>query len=408
MPNFLTRDLEIMFENVIEGFDSQCIISREAETSFPNSQSMQRANDTWYRPQEYRTNIVTGVDISASADTDIIQRQVQSVFRTPDNVRYSINFLENRDPDILARMGDAAAIDLAASVDRNLYAAAANQGSIVIRKVGAFTFDDAARAEEAMLNRGVGQSRARKLFMNAADYRAITGELGGRAYMGDTSKAAYSRSQVPDIANFNTFRTDNLFNLPVIGTVTGTTVSGAQSFSPSAMTGDLPTDNRRMTLVVAGANIANTKVGDAFTIAGVNALHNIDKSDTGALMTFRIIGGAGTANLVITPAIIATGPYRNVSAAAGAGAAVVFLNTATRPANVFWAQGAVALDYGTVNMRKDSGVDVMTATTKQGVPITMGYSTNLMTGLMSIRFITRYAITVLDPEACGIIIANQV
>jgi len=88
MGNALTKDLEIMFENLIEGFDAACVMSRAVDTSYPDPKAMQRANDTFYRPQNYRTSIVTGVDISGQSDTDIIQRQVPTTFRTPDNVRY--------------------------------------------------------------------------------------------------------------------------------------------------------------------------------------------------------------------------------------------------------------------------------------------------------------------------------
>ena len=204
--------------------------------------------------------------------------------------------------------------------------------------------------------------------------------------------------------------TDNYYNLAVTGTVSGTTVSGAQSFTPTAMTAGVPTDNRRMTLTVAGVNIANTKVGDAFTIAGVNAVHMIDKSDTGSLQSFRIISGQGTASLVITPAIIATGPYQNVTAVAGAGAALVFLNTATKPVNAFWRQGAVTIDYGRPAFDEfdGAGVTVMSATTKQGVPLAMMAAAGVLTGKLTCRFTTMYAATVLLPEQCGLILANQV
>lgn len=408
MPNSLTRDLEIMFEHLVEDFEASCVISREATTSYPDPKAMQRSNDVFYCPQNFRFNVVQGVDISAQADTDLIQRQVPTVFRTPDNTRYSINILENRDPILMQRAGSAMGEHLAAQIDANLYATVAAQASIVIRKVGALSWEDVGRAEATLISRGGADLGGRKLFMNPFDYAEITRDLGNRAYMGDVNKDAYSRSKVPDLATFRTFRTDNLANLVAVGTVTGTTVNGAQSFTPSAMTGDLPTDNRRMTLTIAGANIANIKNGDAFTIAGVNAVHNIDKSDTGQLMTFRIISGGGTSTPVITPAIIATGPYRNVTAAAGAGAAITFLNTATRGVNAFWSEGAVALDFGNTKWETDAGVKVMTATTKQGVPIAMGYSQGLMNGLLQVRAMTRYATTVLDPERCGIIIGNQV
>lgn len=408
MPNSVSKILEIMFENLIEGFDAACVMSRAVETSYPDPTSMQRSNDVFYRPQNYRTSIVTGVDISGQNDTDILQRQVPTVFRTPDNVRYSLNFLENRDPIHLERMGKSAAIDLAANIEANLLSTVALQGAIVVKKVGALTWDDGATAEALMLSRGVPAGRARKMFLNPFDFKDVAKDLGNRAYIGDLAKDAYIRSQVPNIATFETFRTDSLYNLAAIGTVTSTVVSGNQSFTPTAMTGDLPTDNRRMTLTVSGANIANTKDGDSFTIQGVNAVHNIDKTDTGQLMTFRIVSGGGTANLVITPAIIITGPYKNCSAQAGNNSPLTFLNTVTKPVNAFFADGAVTLDFGDISVFNDKGgVTWMKARTKQGVPIAMGYEQNMMKGTVSIRCVTRYATTVLDPEMTGVIIANQ-
>jgi len=408
MANSLTKDLEIMFENFVEGYDAACVISREAESSFPDPQSMQRAADTFYRPQNYNASVVTGLDVSAATKTDVIQRQVPTVFRTPDNVVYTFDGKELRDPDHKRRMGDAAAARLAAEIDKNLYATVAAQAGIVVKKAGALTWDDGATAEALLLSRGIGAGRERKMFLNPFDYKDIAKDLGNRAYLGDRSKDAYERSKVPDIAGFATFRTDNVANLTVTGTVSGTTVSGAQSFTPTAMTGEVPTDNRRMVLNVAGANIANIKAGDAFTIANLNAVHQIDKSDTGQLMTFRVISVAGGgANLTITPAIIATGPYQNVTAAAANSAALTFLNTATKPVNAFWTQGAVTLDYGKLAFPNGQGAAVMTATTKNGVPLLMSANFTNLAGKVDIRCTTLYAATVLEPEQCGIIIANQ-
>lgn len=410
MPNSLTKDLEIMFGEYIDGYDAACVISREAETSYPKPESMQRAGDVFYRPQNYMANVVTGLDVSAAAQTDVIQRMVPTVYRQPDNVVYSLDARELRDADHMKQMGKAAATRLAAEIDKNLYATVAAQAGIVVRKVGALASRDGAVAEATMLSRGIGAGVQRKLFMNPFDHVDITENLSGRQFMGDLTKGAYERSQVPDIAGFRTFRTDNVANLATVGTVASTIVSGAnQTRTVTAMTGDLPTDNRRMVLNVSGANIANIKAGDSFTLAGVNAVHQIDKSDTGQLMTFRVISVAGGgANLTITPAIIATGPYQNVTGAAVNSAPLTFLNTATRPVNAFWAQGSVALDYGRLTFPSDEGAKVMTATTKNGVPLVMSYSFNHLTGVTTARCHTLYATTVLEPEHCGIIIANQV
>jgi hypothetical protein len=156
MANSLTKDLEIMFENYVDGYDAACVISREAETSYPEPQTLQRASDVFYRPQNYNANIVTGLDVSASAKTDVIQRMVPTVYRTPDNVVYTFDGKELRDPVHKERMGKAAAVRLAAEIDKNLYATVAAQAAITVKKVGAISWTDGAQAEALMISRGIG------------------------------------------------------------------------------------------------------------------------------------------------------------------------------------------------------------------------------------------------------------
>jgi hypothetical protein len=96
-----------------------------------------------------------------------------------------------------------------------------------------------------------------------------------------------------------------------------------------------------------------------------------------------------------------------VTAAAASGATLTFLNNTTKPVNVFWSQGAVALDYGRLNFPSGLGAEVLTATTKNGVPLVMVAQINAQTGKVFVRNTTLYAATVLDPEKCGIIIAGQ-
>lgn len=406
MPNAFAKSLELMFEEYVEGFDAACVISREAETSYPDAQSMQRAGDTFYVKQDYQADIVTGLDVSGSSRTDVVERFVPIVYRSPDNVIYEFDAKELRDPVHMTKMGKAASLRLAAEIDKNLYAAVRDRATIAVKKVGAFTWDDGATAEALMLTRGIS-SADRSLFLNPFDYKDVAKDLGNRAYMGDRSKDAYERSKVPDIASFATFRTDNVSNLSAIGTVSGTTVTANTAHTVTSMTGDLPTDNRIGTLGVSGANIANIKNGDVFTIANVNAVHNIDKSDTGQPMTFRVVSGGGTNSLTISPKIVTSGPYQNVTAQAAAGAAITFQNTATKPINAFWARGAVTLHYGRLEFPQGTGAQVMTATTKNGVPLVMVAQMNAQTGKLFVRNTTLYAATCRDPEKAGIILANQ-
>lgn len=413
MANALTKDLEIHFEQFIEGFDAACVISQEAAFYYPDQQAMQRAGDTVYRGQDFHMAITAGLDISAATPTDVVQRQVPATYKSPQNVLYKFDAKEMRDRNNMERTGKAAGLRLAAQIDSDIYNVVAQQAANVLTVTGGgvLTWDIAAQAEAVLLSKGMPMGVSRKLFMNPFDYKDVAKDLGNRAYLKDDTLDAYTRSKVPGIAGFDTFRTDNLQNLTAVGTVSGTTVNGAQSFTPTAMTGDLPTDNRRMTLNIAGANIANIKNGDCFTIGSggtaVNAVHNVTKDDTGTLQTFRVISGGGTAALVITPAIVTTGPYQNVSQQAGAGAAISFLNTVTKPVNPFWVDGAVELMAGKLAFPEGQGAQIMTATSKQGIPLIMSYAFDHLKGVTTCRHTALYAATVLQPELCGIIIAKQ-
>jgi prepilin-type processing-associated H-X9-DG protein len=96
-----------------------------------------------------------------------------------------------------------------------------------------------------------------------------------------------------------------------------------------------------------------------------------------------------------------------VTIAAANSAAITFVNTATKPANVFFADGAVELAVGRLAFPTDQGAKIMTATSKNGVPLIMSSQFNHLTAKTSVRFTSLYATTVLQPELAGIIIANQ-
>lgn len=77
--------------------------------------------------------------------------------------------------------------------------------------------------------------------------------------------------------------------------------------------------------------------GQVFTIAGVYDVHPETKATLGSLKKFTVTGGdTGTAtatSITITPAIIATGPYKNVSAAPANDATITFLGAASTTYN---------------------------------------------------------------------------
>jgi hypothetical protein len=408
MANSALKAIEIMWEEFVEKYDSMCVLSKMVDKETIDPTEAQRSGDVMYVRQNYHASTVAGLDISGETDMDVISRAVPLVFQDPQNVKYSMDAKEMRDETVMRKQGEAAAQRLASVVDTTLYNRAVDRATIVELATGAMTWNLGQSAETSLIQRGISSSQAR-LLLNATDYQAVSADLGGKAYVGDWSKGAYERSMVPGIANFQTHRTDNLKNLAIKGTVTGATVNGAQSHTVVAKDANgVPVDNRQMALTVQGANVANIKAGDVFTIANVNAVHMITKEDTGKLQTFRVlaVGGSGT-SLTVSPAIVADGPYQNVTIAAANSAAVTFVNNATKPANLFFTGDAIQLKYSRLHFPTDQGAKVMTATTANGAPLTMSYFFNHLTGKTQFRFHTYFGAEAVDPEKIGIIVANQ-
>jgi hypothetical protein len=150
------------------------------------------------------------------------------------------------------------------------------------------------------------------------------------------------------------------------------TVNGAnQRYVPAATTLDagglvyVNKDNRYQNLAITVTS-GTVKVGDAFTIAGVNEVHHITKQDTGNLKTFRVTaivsGAGGTGTIQISPPIIAadsspTDPelqYKNCTATPANGAAITFLNTVAGSVNPFWQEDAFEIMPGKYMPQEDA------------------------------------------------------
>lgn len=164
---------------------------------------------------------------------------------------------------------------------------------------------------------------------------------------------------------------------------------------------------------ISALSASGLQVGDAFTIAGVNSVHQITKDTTGQPQVFRVLAVSGT-TVTISPKIlpventdVASRPYANVDAKPAESAAITILNKNAAPANLFWADGSVELMYGKLAFPTGQGPQVMTATTEQGATLIMSYAFDHIKGVTTARFTTLYGCSVLVPEYTGIVIAGQ-
>ena len=408
MANQLAKDLEIMFENYVEGFEAACVVSRNAKKLRPGDTAMQRAGDVLYRPQHYHMNIEEGLDLSSKTPTALVQRLVPSVFKEPKNILYTLDAREMRDPEHKTEAGQ---------IDSDLISMVTQRATNVITMAdstagtqGRDLWNCAAGIDATMTAIGVPQGINRRSFWNPFNYKDLAGELGHRAYAQGATLTAYEKAQIPPVASFDSYKTDISGRLPK-GSTESLTVSGQPEHKVEAKDSNgMPVDNRQGTITVSASGL---QVGDAFTIAGVNSVHQITKDTTGQPQVFRVLAVSGT-TVTISPKIlpventdVASRPYANVDAKPAESAAITILNKNAAPANLFWADGSVELMYGKLAFPTGQGPQVMTATTEQGATLIMSYAFDHIKGVTTARFTTLYGCSVLVPEYTGIVIAGQ-
>lgn len=425
MANAFSKEERVAFDLLLEGFNDQLVLSNAVKI-FKNDQTMMaRTNDIIWRPQPYIGLSYNGLDQTGNFK-DQTQLSVPARINQYKSSPFQMNALELRDALQEGRLGDSAKQKLASDINVFITNLVTAQGTLVVKRtVAASGYDDLAQCDAIMNEQGVTASVGRRMAAySSRDYNSMAGNLAGRQTINELPRTAYERALVAsNIAGFDVLKMDYAPRINA-ATATGVTMTGANQFyTPAATTtdvngGGINVDNRYQTIgVTVGAS--TIKVGDAFTITGVNAVHHITKQDTGQLKTFRVIaivtGAGGTGTIQISPPIIsgqgatvAELQYQNVTATPAALAPITFLNTANAAINPFWTESAIELLPGRIAFPDDAGMQVMRATTDQGMEVVMVKQGNIDTGNIKYRVDTFFGGVMNNPEMCGIELFNQV
>jgi len=420
-----SKEERVAFDLLLEGFDDQLVISKLFNKfSFPGGDiEAERALNTIWRPQPYIAQIFNGIDQTANFNRNYTQLSVPTSLSYQKSVPFTLSATELRDALQEQRIQTAAAQRVASQINVDCSNLAALQGTVVVKRTAAATgFDDVAQADTAFNRNGVDMAN-RKMALSSSDYNSMASNLASRQTMTGKPVTAYEKAYVGQVAGFDTYKLDYAYRLTAAAG-TGVTVNGAnQYYTPKATstagTGEISNvDNRYQTLAVTVTS-GTVKVGDCFTIAGVNEVHHITKADTGTLKTFRVTaiisGGGGTGNIQISPPIISGGgatdaelQYQNVSATPANGAAITWLNTASTTVNPFWQGNAFEIMSGRYMPRTDSGLAVMTGSTDNGIFLTMTRQGDINTLNTKYRFDVFYGIVCTQPEMAGLMLFSQI
>ena len=423
MSNSFSKEERVAFDQILEGFEDQLVLSKNVNTYRTDDVTMERTGNTIWRPQPYIAQSFSGTDMTSNFK-DYTQLAVPATLGYSKSVPWIMSATELRDALQENRLGNAAKQKLASDINVAVMNIAANQGTLVVKRTTAAAgYDDVAQCDALMNEQGV-PSWDRYLALSTRDYNGMASNLAAstRSFTGNKSSNAYERSTVGMVAGFDTYKLDYANRLAAAaggGALTIDTRSSASNYytpkaTSTATTGEVSNvDNRYQTITISSTT--SVAAGDCFTIANCYAVHHITKSSTGQLKTFRVISVPSSTTLVISPPIIsnqgstdAEAEYQNVTfSATASNAAITFLNTAAASVNAFWQKDAIELLPGRYAVPADAGTAVMRASTDQGIELVMQKWYDINTMKTKFRIDTLFGVAMVQPEMAGIMLFSQ-
>ena len=423
MANAFNKEERVAFENILEGFQDALVLSRNISVYNTDSTMMERARDTIWRPMPYIAQSFTstvGSSISANYD-DMTQLSVPATLGYSQTSAWKLNAKELRDALQEGRLGTAARQKLASDINVAVMNVAANQGTLVVAVAGAAgDYDDIALCDSIMNEQGIAME-GRYMALNSRDYNGLAGNLAvaTRSFGNAKSDKAYERSYVGMVAGFDTYKLDYGNRITAQATAVTIATNGAQvRYVPAATSnsvgGQINVDNRYQTVTVS--TTVGVNAGDAFQIAGIEAVHHITKLSTGQLKTFRVISITNGTSMVISPPMIGANSaptdaelqYKNINVAStSATASINWLNDNAAGMNCFWSKESIELLPGRYSVPSDAGVAIMRASTDQGIELVMQKFYDIDTMTTKYRLDTLYGVTMSNPEMAGVLIFGQ-
>lgn len=393
----------------LEKYDMSDMANKDRASDLSDNSVSGAGVDREWIPQDYRFTTKDGIVSSDSDFEDIIDRNIPVNRGKSKRILAQIDAKGLRDPMRRQKVAQGMARDIANAVDTTCYQTMLNQASMVIKQDNAFSYQDAIDAEVLMLNRGLGGFN-KKLFLSNEHYAKVAKDLGQNQYYGrdGVPNDALTRAKIPDLATFDTMRSDYLIRFGVNG-ATGLTINGDQSHTVSTYdsSNEFYQDNRFMTLAVTGSTPTTMPVGTKFTIEGVNAVHPETRTDNGELQTFTVVT-TGTGTVTIAPAIVVSGPYQNCTAQAGNGNSVTVLSAKATAPSLFYTPESTVLVPGRLPVPSDgAGVTSVEATTDQALPMRMTYTYDFHKEVFNIKALVYFDCQVIYPDMVGTILDKQ-
>jgi hypothetical protein len=410
------KNIVAFYDKVLEQMNNDFSYANNAKVDTIDGGTLQNANNIYWRNVEQQAPIINGWDLTGQ-ETEIIEQTYPLQLGDPSNDFVQLRVDELRDRGFLDRRAVASAKRQNAELNKRAAAEVSDKGSLYYESSSA-DFDFVAEADTLLTERQAYRDMGSCFFLTPRNNQLMAGNLASRTlYPNNRSEEAYSTGLIgKDVAGFD------LYRAPTYGTVP--TAAGADSTVASDVTevpegfttvsGSIQNVDYRVGTVslVSGANY---QVGDVITFTGVNALGLQDKTDTGQLMTFKVVAVNGN-DLSIYPKPIAANQagitseqaaYANISTAIVTGLTAIKVNANGGESNAFWANDSICVVNGDApleTLNEFDGMKVVSETLDNGVKLYMAYDARLDSLNARLRLFTWYDVVNVDPSRNGVAI----
>lgn len=376
-PTVIANELLMRFKNNLV-FTQDC--SHEYDDRFARTPG--KIGDTLKLRVPVRYTAVDGAPIS---EQDNLETSVNLTIDTQKHVAFS--FLSKDLTLTIEQFGDryldSAAVALANAVDVSgltmAYQATAN--SVGTPGTIPNTLLTYLEAGQKLSENAAPVDNKRHIVLNPAMEVKIVDALKTLYQSSTEIDKQYKRGRMGTAAGF-TWAMDQNIRTHTVGPL-----GGAPATTTAGQTGS--SLNTNLWTAAVGPRV---KKGDTFTIAGVYAVNPVSGDTGAALKQFTVTADGnsdigGNLTLQISPAIVATGSAKNVSAAPGAGALLTFSGTAGTLSPQALAYHEEAFCFAMVPLEQPSGVHMAKTATdpKTGVSIRFVSAYDIS----SDRFVTR-------------------
>lgn len=412
----------VMFDEWLKTFESQQSMLPLVNHWIPNAADLQNAGNQLWRPYDQHAPIIEGWDLTGQ-ETGIIQQTYPAVLGTPYNDIVSQRIDDMRDMQFWIERARTSARRQASNLNKKVTDAMITQGSLFYRSSASSGLDFVTEAQALMNERQLVKGQ-RHYMLNDRSTQRFANELGSRQTLqGRPESAAWVKGQIgANVAEFD-IHTGSFLSSLAGGAAVNTTVTGTQSFAPTAGTVDPVTgvvtnvDARSATIPVAASGSYN--VGDkVIFVNGATPVYAVgldDKTNTTSPMTFTIVAKPNGTSITVFPRPIAIDDaglsalqqaYGNINTQITNGATVQRVNTdASARTNLYWDKDAVEVIGGALPAEKFkelSGKKVIQETMSNGQPVYMVWDGDIANLTFTWRLFTWYGITIRNPSAVGV------